>query len=218
MAPTPALVLLAGEPPSVTLLREEVREASLIFAADGAAEYARSAGIAVHRIVGDLDSITATSKKYFLDLHTEIEHDPDQYSDDFEKTLKSLRESYDGAVRVLGLSGKRMDHTLTNLSVLRRATLWFEDIRAIDDHLEHFFLVEGRSKFESADMALDSIVSLTPFGSAYGVRTEGLLYPITDEDMHVGEREGLSNRVTGSPVIVTLRSGALLVSIDRPRS
>jgi thiamine pyrophosphokinase len=209
-----ALVLLAGEPPAAELLREEADRAVLVYCADGAAEYARAAGIRVDRIVGDLDSLSRDTRSYFEERQTFVEHVPDQYSDDFEKTLRSLQKLHTGPIRILGMTGKRTDHTLTNFSVMLKAQGWFESMTAVEEALEHFFLTEDRPSF-TAELPKDSLISLSPFGHAHGIRTTNLLYPLTDESLALGRREGLSNRVSGRPVSVQLDSGALLISIER---
>jgi thiamine pyrophosphokinase len=213
-APKSSLVLLAGAPPSSLLLQQESSAAGLVYCADGAAEYAREAGIKVDRIIGDLDSITGVTRAYFEARGTTIEHAPDQNSDDFEKSLRSLARLSHARVRVLGIGGRRTDHTLTNFSVMLKCAGLFESIRAVEEDFEHFFLTESNPIY-SDDLDNDRIVSLSAFGQAHGIRTANLLYPLNDEDLGLGAREGLSNRVTGSPVTISLRSGVLLVSIQR---
>ena len=55
-------------------------------------------------------------------------------------------------------------------------------------------------------------VSLFPFaGDAQGVTTDGLRYPLHDEDLPVGPSRGLSNELLGTRGEVELRRGRLLI-------
>ena len=60
-----ALLICNGEPPSRALARRLVSEVDLIVAADGGADVARRLGIYPHVIIGDLDSITESTKRFF---------------------------------------------------------------------------------------------------------------------------------------------------------
>jgi hypothetical protein len=60
------------------------------------------------------------------------------------------------------------------------------------------------------------LVSLVPFGgSARGVTTDGLRFPLRGEDLAVGRTRGVSNVRTGTTARITLESGRLLV-IETP--
>lgn len=189
--------------------------AIVVYCADGAARYAMDAGIRVDRIIGDLDSLPQPILEHYASSGTQVDHLREQYSNDMEKTLRALRQVHTGTVRIVGLSGGRLDHTLTNISVMLKAASWFSGMIAIDDRQEHTLITEDRNEYTSNELPLDSIVSLAPCGEAQGITTENLLYPITNGSLRIGSQEGLSNRVIGLPVSVRLRSGALLISTDR---
>jgi thiamine pyrophosphokinase len=80
-----ALIICNGEPPSRALARKLAAQVDLIVAADGGADVARRFGIRPHVIIGDLDSITAATKRFFTPL---TEH----------KGLKPLRVGSEGDI------------------------------------------------------------------------------------------------------------------------
>ncbi len=47
-------------------------------------------------------------------------------------------------------------------------------------------------------------------GTAIGVRTDGLLYPLVDEDLPPGSTRGVSNELVAATAAVSLREGVLL--------
>jgi thiamine pyrophosphokinase len=56
-----------------------------------------------------------------------------------------------------------------------------------------------------------ALVTLLPMhGPASGVVTEGLLYPLQDEELLPGATRGVSNEMTGDRARVTVRSGVLV--------
>ena len=71
-------------------------------------------------IIGDLDSITSATRSYFQTAR--FIHITRQDSTDLEKALSFARSNGVARVTILGATGKRIDFTLGNLSVLWRYT------------------------------------------------------------------------------------------------
>jgi thiamine pyrophosphokinase len=116
-------------------------------------------------------------------------------------------------VLILGLSGKRIDHTLTNISVMKRFVPRFKSLVSIDQYGLSYF-VFGPVEHHKIEAKDNTLISLTPIYKAIGVRTENLYYPINGTDMHFGEEEGMSNVVTSDEgAFISLREGALMVTI-----
>lgn len=207
------LILLDGEEPSKGLVEHFLRSAGVVIATDGAARYAKGMDVALDVIIGDLDSLDENTFYHYQRKNVSIIKDSSQYSNDFEKALDhAIKEYKPKHISVLGIHGKRTDHLLTNFSVLLRYSRIFEDIYAYDATHMHFFLHENRTS-AVIDGYMESQISLTPMPIAYGVSTEGLFYPIKNEDMRFGDREGLSNIVSSMWASVSITSGSLLISI-----
>jgi thiamine pyrophosphokinase len=206
------LIFLDGEPPSLVVAKHFTKRCDIVIATDGAAKYARSMGIGVHVVIGDLDSLDNETRILFEQDSIPIIHNSSQYSTDFEKALEYCIANYDvGSVFILGIHGKRTDHVMTNFSVMLRYSSHLP-LKAYDATHEHYFLHDGL-RSASIKSVVETKLSLTPMPIANGVQTNGLFYPINGEDMAFGEREGLSNIVAASPALVTISSGSLLISI-----
>lgn len=213
-----ALLLLGG------FLGEEVLPtlewtagSKLIVSADSGAEHARKLGLQVNTIIGDLDSISPETLRFFEDQKNPrcvIIQVPEQEHNDFEKALNYLSERWNGAVRILGMTDGRTDHTLSNLSVMLRYSDKFSSIEAFDGEFIHSFLTT-KHNHRSIECPIGTTISLMPYGEAIGVTTENLRYPLSKETLRLGEREGLSNISTASPVSISIESGALLISIKQ---
>lgn len=206
-----ALVIANGEPPKKQLLLSLVRDAQCIVCADGGANTALKFGIVPHAIVGDMDSIHAETLVKFRSVPHYT--DSSQDSTDLEKVVRwTIREGYDH-ITVAAALGKRLDHTVGNLGVMAR---FYPDavIRLVDD-LGELTYIGKRTEFEAK---VGSTVSLIPLSRCEGITTTGLKYPLINESLELGVRDGTSNEVTSSPVLITVQSGHLVLYRLRPSS
>lgn len=202
--PTHALVVCNGEMPSRALIAPLLKRRPYILCADGGANRIRSFGITPHAIIGDLDSITDRTRHHFSDVP--VIHEPDQNSTDLEKALDHLLGLRVRSAVVIGATGERADHTVSNLSILAkyhtRLALQFLDERCTIE------AVRKRVRFRAP---LGQQISLVPMGLCEGVTTAGLKYPLRSERLAFGVREGTSNEAVATTVTVSVRSGHLLL-------
>lgn len=84
-------------------------------------------------VIGDLDSF-----KYTNHEGVNVIHDPDQDTNDLEKALNYALEQGATLAVVLGTLGKRIDHTIKNLSVLQQFYPKFDSIIFRDDYGDMF--------------------------------------------------------------------------------
>ncbi|HWF44548.1 MAG TPA: thiamine diphosphokinase [Candidatus Kapabacteria bacterium] len=209
-----ALVLLGGEISDTSFLADLAASACCIVCADSGAEYANALQLNVDAIVGDFDSISQSTLEYFRAKGTKIVRIPEQNSNDFEKALRHLSTTFHGHVKVLGVTGKRTDHTLANFSVMLRFTDRFDSVMAYDETADHRFLTKKHPQC-SIECPFGTTISLVPFGTASGITTVNLQWPLSSDTLLLGEREGLSNVAIGSPVEIRIEDGALLVTVNR---
>ena len=215
-----ALLLLGGSLGDKAFALEFASNASLIICADSGAEHARKLGLPVNAIISDLDSMTPETLRFFEEQKNpkcEIIKIPEQEHNDFEKALMYLSERWNGPVRILGMTGGRTDHTLSNFSVMLRYVYKFSNIEAFDGEFIHTFLTSNQNN-RSIECPIGTTISLMPFGEAFDVTTKNLQYPLSNETLRLGQREGLSNISTASPITISIESGALLVSIQNPQN
>ena len=201
------LILCNGKPPSEELLLKYRANAGYFIAADGGGNIARQFDVEPDVVIGDLDSFEESDNDSF-----DIIFEPDQYSNDLEKALELALEEQATHVHVLGATGYRLDHTLKNLSVLKQFHNQFRDIRFADNFGEMQLL---ESSF-TQQIEVGTTLSLFPLsGTVSGIRTEGLKYPLTNESLENGVRDGSSNEVVDNPVKITHEQGDLLLFIAR---
>ncbi len=178
-----------------------------VLAADGGAAAALRFSFTPDYVVGDLDSVSAEIRSRLPAAR--FVHRPSQELNDLEKTLQFCVEQNFSRLTLLGVSGKRLDHTLCNFSVLCRYDQKFE--LEIYTPYSRVFIVRKQFIWDGPQ---GQLISLAPLGTATGVTTEGLAFPLKNEDMIFGRREGLSNYITASPVKISLSSGTLLIFVN----
>lgn len=205
-----ALVLCDGLPPGEALFMKNLEQVHLFLAADGGGNIARRFGILPDVVIGDLDSFREKEDDPF-----EIIENPDQGTNDLEKALSLALERGVTDVVVLGATGRRLDQTLKNLSVLKQFNHQFNRILFKDDYGETFLIPEEYS----LHLPAGTIVSLFPLsGRVEGVSTQGLKYPLKNQTLENGIRDGSSNRVVSSPIEIRHGSGDLILYILRNES
>jgi thiamine pyrophosphokinase len=201
----PVLLLCNGEPPSRGLVRRLARHAALIVAADGGANVAKEYGIVPDVIVGDLDSVSRATRRHFRNSLTLYVGRQD--NTDLEKALDYIAAEGRHEVVIVGATGRRIDFTLGNLSVVWNYTA-FMDISFVGDGWSA--MAVGKRTVVTAPKG--TTVSLIPFGTCEGVSLRGLQFPLTNAIMKVG-KIGVSNVVRSSPFVVRVRRGKMLLIV-----
>jgi thiamine pyrophosphokinase len=200
-----ALVICNGEPPSKKLALQLARNVDVIVAADGGANTARKLSIRPHIIIGDLDSITQTTRHvYSSSTFIQVTR---QDNTDLEKALDFLLKQKIKCATIIAATGKRLDHTLGNLSIIWNYARRIE-IEIVGDGFVALPIV----KKKTIEAKKGATVSLVPFGACSGITLTGLFYPLMNATMKVGEI-GVSNVVTKSPFTVEVKRGKMLMIV-----
>ena len=205
-----ALLIGNGEPPSRALFDYLVSYRPLLLCADGGANTALEYGYTPDYIVGDLDSVTASGRARVPESRL-VRVDADNTGTDMQKVLEqALRLGVRRAV-LAGFTGRRTDHILWNLSLLRTFADRV-DLYLADDHCD-IRLIRGHITLTGYPGMKLSLCPL--MGPVHGIRTSGLRFPLQDESLIPGVRDGISNEISSNPVSVTVGEGDLLLVLQR---
>tara|TARA_R110002110_G_scaffold124505_2_gene301882 strand:+ start:31636 stop:32313 length:678 start_codon:yes stop_codon:yes gene_type:complete len=123
MTPFQTLIIAGGDmsPPDIP---SNIATHQTLLCLDGAATVVQRYKITPDIILGDLDTLViqyANIRQIQAAFpKSTIVHTPDQNKTDFEKALDYVVQHNLGTVLCLGLLGKAMDHTLSNLSLFAR--------------------------------------------------------------------------------------------------
>jgi thiamine pyrophosphokinase len=202
------VVVVAGGDPVDPELLDSVPSDAFVIAADSGFDLARAIGLDVDLVVGDLDSLSPAGMTLVERRDIPVERHP------AAKDLTDLALALDAAaarapdrVLVLGGHGGRLDHLLANALLL--ASPAYDAFALVARMGEATVTVVRHDTTITGEPG--ELVSLLPaHGVAAGVSTEGLLFPLRDEDLHPGSTRGVSNQLTSSSARIQVRAGVLL--------
>ena len=185
-----------------------VASAALVVGVDSGIDHAFAVGLPVHVAVGDFDSVSPEGLARATAEGAEVQrHAVAKDLTDFELGVEIAVARGATRIIVLGGRGGRLDHGLANLLSLAAPALAALEVVAYLDG-SRVTVIRERAELRGRPAAL---LSLLPVGGpAIGVRTEGLRYPLRDEDLPVGSARGVSNVFIDRDATVSLAGGVLL--------
>ncbi|RVT72305.1 thiamine diphosphokinase [Flavobacterium sufflavum] len=203
----PALIIANGAACNPELLGQLLEWSPLVIVLDSAIERVMELDIKVDVLLGDFDRDFDANYYKEKQYPLEIVHTPDQDKTDLEKAFDYLIERNIPAANVVWATGRRADHTITNLTNIVR----YRDklkIVILDDHSKVFLLPKKFEKWYTANTP----ISLIPIGHVSGIHSENLFYPLKDDSLTIGYRTGSSNHVVQDGlVIIEHNEGDLLL-------
>lgn len=160
-----------------------------LIGADGGADAIGAMGLVPQAIIGDLDSV---ADRAGWESCTRVIHISEQVTTDFQKCLYSTAAPL---TLVLGMTGKRLDHTLAALStVLQYAR---QRRLVLVDEVDVALAVVGAFAFEAE---AGERVSVHPLVEISFAGSSGLIYPLDGLTLAPGGLLGTSNAATGGGV------------------
>lgn len=193
----PALIIANGAECSRELMGQLLEWSPLVIVLDSAMHRVVELGIKVDVLLGDFDRDFNPEQFLSLQYPLEIVHTPDQDKTDLEKAFEYLINRGFPAANVIWATGKRADHTITNITSIVR----FRDklkIVVLDDHSKIFLLPQKYQKWYPAGTPL----SLIPIGKVSGIHSKNLKYELADDELTIGYRTGSSNEALNDGMVV----------------
>ncbi|WP_294821623.1 thiamine diphosphokinase [uncultured Flavobacterium sp.] len=203
----PALIIANGAECSSELMGQLLEWSPFVVVLDSAIERVMQLGIKVDVLLGDFDNGFDPEKYREMQYPLEIVYAPDQDKTDLEKALDFLSDRGFPAVNVLWATGRRADHTITNITNIVR---YRDRLRVVvlDDHSKVFLLQRKFEKWYPAGTPL----SLIPIGTVSGICSKNLKYELNNDELVIGYRTGSSNQaLTDGIVAIEHREGDLLL-------
>ena len=192
----PALIIANGATCNDELLGQLLEWSPLVIVLDSAIERVVTRNIKVDVLLGDFDRGFNPEEFIKSQYPIEIIHAPDQDKTDLEKAFEYLIKRKIPAANVIWATGKRADHTISNLTNMVR---YRNSLKVVihDDHSKIFLLPRYFQKW----YPVGTIISLIPIGQVNGITTENLVYPLHDETLTIGYRSGSSNAVAADGIV-----------------
>lgn len=193
----PALIIANGAACSKELMGQLLEWSPLVIVLDSAIDRVLELGIKVDVLLGDFDRGFVPEKYLEQQYPLEIVYTPDQDKTDLEKAFDYLVSRNMPAANVIWATGRRADHTITNITNIVR----FKDslkIVVLDDHSKIYQLPKRFEKWYPAGTP----ISLIPVGEVDGISTKNLKYELNNESLTIGYRTGSSNEAENDGIVV----------------
>lgn len=203
------VVVVAGGPGSgIVPPRLGIPAGAPVVAADSGVDRALALGLRIEVAVGDFDSVTVEGLETAHAAGARIERHPDDKdATDLELALDVAVARAPKRILVLGSDGGRLDHLLSTLLLLGSARYaGYELDAALGSSLVH--VIRGARELVGEEGELISLFAL--HGSATGVTTDGLLFPLRGETLEPGSSRGVSNVFASPDARIELEHGVLL--------
>ncbi|MBN2796722.1 MAG: thiamine diphosphokinase [Clostridia bacterium] len=194
----------------ISIFKELLNHADYIICADGGLNHLNSVQIIPQLILGDLDSV----KEEVLQQYDFVE----------QKTFPKRKDATDSELALdyaialnpkelvmLGFTGGRLDHCLTNMHMLKRVPT---NIRAslVDAHNKVYYC---ESDFEYQGQIGENLSIIPVTEKVTGITTEGLDYPLCNETLYLDGSRGVSNVLKASYVKIETQSGSYFVILSK---
>ena len=198
-----AVIIGNGIIENYDIIKQRLRSDDYVICADGGYNHAKKLGIKPAVVVGDMDSIGDN------DYDGEIINLPIRKDfTDSEVCVKYILLKHFEEVMMLGFTGKRQDHSITNMLLLKQFADVGTNAYIVDEHNEIRFTSNENNIYGRKG----DIVSIIPItGDLVGVTTQGLDYPLDNETLVFGESRGVSNIMKSDKCKITIASGQGLI-------
>lgn len=207
-SPSPDQILIIGNGAPISRKRLlSLGKKRFLLALDGAAELCRKGKFSPHLILGDFDGISKPTRKYFESRGVALVYAPDQNFSDMEKALQFCLSEKSKSVWITCALGLRTDHTLANLSFLKKYSSPSCELVLFSETEEIRFV---RNRKVVLTGVRGATVSLLGFPAAR-ISSHGLQYEMKEYPVVHGRSESLSNQMTRRKAVVDVQGEALLI-------
>ncbi|MGN6709995.1 thiamine diphosphokinase [Anaerocolumna jejuensis] len=208
------VLIVTGGEISLPFIKEYLtgRDFDKIIAVDKGLEAVQALSLKPDYIIGDFDSVSKEVISYYKTLEgvQVAEYDPMKDATDTELAILAAMELQPEEIVILGATGTRADHMMSNVSLLYLPLR--ENIRTslVDKHNKIYII--NRDTVIYRNKLHGPYVSLLPFTEIVeGVTLKGFLYPLEDKTLTMGSSLCISNEVTEEKAEILIGAGILLV-------
>lgn len=194
---------------------EEYRKQNII-AVDKGLEKLSKLNITPIHVVGDFDSISKEILEQYQDNKQIIFHkyNPEKDNTDTDIAMKLAIGLKSDTITILGALGKRMDHSLANIHILKYALDAKIPCQIVDDYNRIYLIGDKHTLYKNKTYG--KYISLIPLTSRVeGITLKGFKYPLTNYSMPVGLSLGISNEIIEETATIEIKDGILIVIESR---
>ena len=204
-----AAIISNGQIDDYEYIKKYILESDILICADGGGEHAFKMGLIPDVLIGDFDSISEDTLKLFEKNSTSVfKYKREKDQTDTELAVDCAISKGADEIILIGGTGKRLDHTYANISLL--VVMRERDIEGlIIDEYNEIRVIDKFLRMQGDKNDKISLLAFTP--EVCGVTTRGLKYPLKDGVLKNDNTLGISNEFLDSEAEIEVKSGILLV-------
>lgn len=207
-------VISGGKPPSFDILDKYLKKSDFIICSDSGANTLYKYKIVPDILLGDFDSIDKKVLAFYKE-NAQCKINTFKSEKDFTDTEAAVYEAVKlkpDNIFMLGCTGTRLDHTLANLSMLKRC---------LDNNI-HGYIIDENNIVDIHDKSFKlngkngQIFSLQCFGSEVkGLCIKGAKYKLECYNLKFADPRTVSNEFTDKPVYINFESGIVILILPK---
>ncbi|MBF0377010.1 MAG: thiamine diphosphokinase [Desulfamplus sp.] len=207
-------------------------QADVIVCVDGGARHLKRINVAPNILIGDMDSIDIEAQLYMDICASEnytktIKYPKEKDASDTELAVLWAIEHGATYITLTGVTGSRMDHTLSNIFLLRSITKKGIGCKIVDAHNEIYLFSNELSKNglrantrccndDYGELSVNGkkgdLLSIIPItNEVSGLTLTGLKYPLSNATLQLGSSKGISNVFNQECASISLKHGTILI-------
>lgn len=208
------LIFSNGELLQDVWVKNIIKDAGLVIAADGGARHASGLGLEVMHLIGDMDSVDLATFQKLKDTKCKISVFPeDKDKTDLELAMDLALAHGASEIHILGAEGGRFDHMLGNALIGAKESfsnipVWYYSSMQRSTAV---FPCKNR-KFKTLNDKLISVIPLCQ--KAEGFSISGVNWPLSNVTLELGSTYSISNRSSAEEVEVSFNSGVVLLVFE----
>lgn len=202
-----AVIFSGGSYGDPSFYKNELKEDDFVITADAGADFAQRLGVKINVAIGDFDTLDV--KKIVADEIIKLNPEKD-YTDSFEAVFLAKERGF-SEVLMFGASGSRLDHSLANIFLLKKAKDMAINLTLCDEN-NIVYITENELLVKKKEGYHLSVIQLT---EAIGITLKGLYYPLNEKDAALGDMIGISNEFTEEEAKISVKKGTLLVILSK---
>lgn len=200
-----AVIISAGSITDYEYTKAFINQGDFVICADGGLLHAKKMGVVPDITVGDFDS-------YIGEVTGEVRRfNPEK---DYTDTHIAVEAAMDRGYReivLLGATGTRLDHTLSNIGLLEYIAKNGGKGYVINE--TNMITVITESSVLKPERGWH--LSLIPIGEVKGVTLKNLKYTLSNYDLKFAQSLAVSNEFTDKDAVIEIKEGSLIVIKSR---
>lgn len=181
-----------------------------VIGVDGANDTLMELNIEPDLIIGDFDSCNETVKDKFLSSSkTKLLNPVKDLTDTHAAVLEAIKLKPE-FITIIGATGKRLDHFMGNLALLKLCLDYGIKAEILDKHnritmIDKQMIINKKNQY-------GKYVSLIPFSDEVtGITLTGFAYGLSNATMIKADTIGISNEIREEEGFITIKTGYLMV-------